>query len=67
MFSGIERPLDAKQWMLDTTDLMKAARIPDENQVEVAKIQLKDMARTWWPAQEAKLDHYLGPVLEGFL
>jgi len=29
---------------------MKAARILDENQVEVAKIQLKDVARTWWLA-----------------
>jgi len=38
VFSGNERPLDAEQWMIDTIDLMKAARISDENQVDVAKI-----------------------------
>ena len=45
-FSGTEKPLDAEQWLIDMTDLLKAARIPGENQVEVAKIQLKDVART---------------------
>jgi len=40
-------PLDAEQWLVDTTDLLKAAWIPEDNQVEVAKIQLKDVARTW--------------------
>ena len=38
------------------TDLLKAAIIPGENQVEVAKIQLKDVARTWWLAEEARLE-----------
>ena len=56
VFSSIERPLDAEQWRMDTTDLMKAARIPDENQVEVAKIQLKDVARTWWLVEEVRLE-----------
>jgi len=45
LFSGTKRPLDVEQWMMDTTDLMKAARISDENQLEVAKIQLKDVAK----------------------
>ena len=35
---------------------MRAARIPDENQVKVAKIQLKDEARTWWLVEEARLE-----------
>ena len=35
---------------------MNAARVPKENQVEVAKIQLKDVARTWWLAEEARLE-----------
>ena len=48
--------MDAEQWLIDTTDLLKAARIPDENQVEVVKIQLKDVARTWWLAEEARLE-----------
>ena len=34
---------------------MKATQIPDENQIEVAKIQLKDVARTWWLAEDARL------------
>jgi len=55
-FSGTEKPLDAKQWLIDTTDLLKATQIPDENQVEVVKIQLKDVARTWWLAEEARLE-----------
>ena len=45
-FSGTKKLLDAEQWLIDTTDLLKAARIPDQNQVEVVKIQLKDVART---------------------
>ena len=46
-FSGTEKPLDAEQWLIDTTDLLKVAWIPNENQVKVVKIQLKDVARTW--------------------
>ena len=59
IFTGSEKPLDAEQWLTDTTDLLNAARVPKENQVEVAKIQLKDIARTWWLAEEARLE---GPV-----
>jgi len=55
-FSCTEKPLDAEQWLIDTIDLLKAAQILDENQVEVAKIQLKDVARTWWLAEEARLE-----------
>jgi len=46
VFSGTEWSLDAEQWLIDTTDLLKIARIPDENQVEMAKVQLRDVART---------------------
>ena len=56
IFTGEERRLDAKQWLIDITHLLKVARVPEENQVEIAKIQLKDVARTWWLAEEAKLD-----------
>ena len=35
--------------------MLKAARVPVDNQVEVAKIQLKDVVRTWWLAEEARL------------
>jgi len=47
IFLGTEKSLDAEQWLIDTTDLLKAVRILDENQVEVVKIPLKDVARTW--------------------
>jgi len=39
----------------NATDLVKATRIPDENQVKMAKIQLKDVARMWWLAEVARL------------
>ena len=55
-FLGTEKTLNTEQWLIDMTDLLKAARIPGENQVEVAKIQLKDVARTWWLAEEARLE-----------
>jgi len=32
--------------MIDIIDLLKAARITEKNQVEMAKIQLRDVART---------------------
>ena len=46
IFTGGEKPLDAEQWLIDTTDLLNAARVPKENQVEVAKIQLKAVSYT---------------------
>ena len=56
VFSRTEKPLDAKQWLIDTTDLMRAAQISDENQVKVVKIQLRDVVRTWWLAKETRLE-----------
>jgi len=56
VFSVTEKPLDAEQWLIDMTDLLKAARIPNKNQMEVAKIQLKDVSRTRWLAEEASLE-----------
>ena len=38
------------------TDLLNVAQVPKENQVEVPKIQLKVIVRTWWLAEEARLD-----------
>ena len=38
IFSGMEKPLDAEQWLVETTNLLEVARVPDKNQVEVAKI-----------------------------
>ena len=56
IFTGGERPLDAKQWLIDTAALLKAARVPEEDQAEIAKIELKNVARNWWLAEEARLD-----------
>ena len=55
MFSGNEKPLQAEQWLTDVENLLKAVRIPETDQVEVVKIQLTDVARTWWLAEEAGL------------
>ena len=38
--------------MDDTTNLLRAARVPEADQVEVIKVQLTDVARTWWLAEE---------------
>jgi len=43
-FVGTEKPLDAKQWLVDMTNLLNAARVPAEDQVEVVKVQLADVA-----------------------
>ena len=50
VFLGVEKLLDAEQWLIDTRDPLKVAKTPKEDQVEVAKIQLKDVAKTWWLA-----------------
>ena len=57
IFSGTEKPLDVEQWLIDTTDLLKEAQIPNENQVKVVKIQLKDVARTWWLTEKVRLEN----------
>jgi len=31
-------------------------KVPNENQVKVAKIQMRDVTRTWWLAEEARLE-----------
>ena len=40
---------------MDTTSLLNVVCIPAEDQVEVVKIQLTDIARTWWLAQDEQL------------
>ena len=36
-------------------DLLTAARIPEANKMEVIKLQLKDVAKSWWLAEAATL------------
>jgi len=42
-----------------STDLLKEAQIFNESQVDMVKIQLKDVARTSWLAEEARLEKLL--------
>ena len=55
-FVGTEKPLDAEQRLVDMTNLLNAARVPKDDQVEVIKIQLTDVAQTWWIAEEERLE-----------
>jgi len=54
-FAGTERPLDAEQWLVDVTNLLSAARVPEADKVEVIRVQLTDVARSWWLVEEARL------------
>ena len=38
------------------TNLLSAARVPKDDQVEVIKIQLIDMVWTWWIAEEERFE-----------
>jgi hypothetical protein len=55
VFTGNEKLLQAEQWLTDTENLLKAARVPEADQVEIVKIQLADIARSGWLAEEARL------------
>ena len=54
-FSGNEKPLAAEQWLLDVANLLQGANIPEAEQVKIMKVQLVDIARTWWAVEETKL------------
>ena len=59
VFSGEESHLDAEQWLIDTENLLVAARVPEADRVDVVKIQLSGIARIWWLAEES---HFSGLV-----
>lgn len=50
-----EGPLEAEQWLTDTVNILDAANVPTADRVKVAKVQLMNVARTWWLAEETKL------------
>ena len=54
-FSSNEKPLAAEQWLLDVTNLLQGANFPEAEQVKIVKVQLVDIARTWWAVEETKL------------
>ena len=54
-FSGNETPLEADQWLIKTEQLLNAAKIPKEDQVDVVSIQLTDITHIWWTAEMERL------------
>ena len=54
-FSGNEDPLESEQWITDMENLLEAANVPIVDYVKVVKVQLTDIARTWWLTEEAKI------------
>ena len=55
VFTGEESHLVAEQWLVDTENLLVAARVPEIDRVDVVKIQLSGVARSWWLAEESHL------------
>jgi hypothetical protein len=55
-FAGTGTALEAEQWIIDVTNLLSAARVPDAEKVDVVRIQLTDVALSWWLTEEARLD-----------
>jgi len=55
VFIGEESHLVAEQWLVDTENLLVAARVPEADRVDVVKNQLSRVARTWWLAEESRL------------
>jgi transposase InsO family protein len=53
-YSGNEGPLESEQWITDMENLLEAANVPAADYVKVVKVQLTDIARTWWQTEEAK-------------
>lgn len=43
-FSRTRTLLGAEEWLIDMKNLLKAARVPAENHVNVVKVQLIDIA-----------------------
>ena len=54
-FSGTGTPLEAEQWLVDMANLLRAAKVPEADQVEAVVIQLEDVARVWWLAEEPRM------------
>ena len=64
IFLGTEKPIDAEQWLINTIDLLKAARIPEENQDTAEGCGQNLMVGRRSKIGEA---HLLGSVFEEFL
>ena len=55
VFIGEENHLDAEQWLVDTENLLGAAQVPEADRVDVVKIQLSGVARSWWLTEKSHL------------
>ena len=53
-FSGNEDLLESEQWITDVENLLEVANVPATDYVKVVRVQLTDVARTWWLAEVAK-------------
>ncbi|XP_020243711.1 uncharacterized protein LOC109821969 [Asparagus officinalis] len=54
-FAGTEGGYEAEMWLQTMDRLLRAAKIPDEDRVDIVQLQLSNIARTWWDAEEEKL------------
>ena len=54
-FAGTGTPLEAEQWLVDMGNLLRAAKVPEADQVEAVVIQLEDIALVWWLAEEPRM------------
>lgn len=48
---SLDLQLEAEYWLAEMEDLLRAVWIPKENKVDGIKIQLTDVARSWWQAE----------------
>ena len=55
VFTGEESHLLAERWLVDTENLLVIARVPEIDRVDVVKIQLSGVARSWWLVEESHL------------
>lgn len=55
IFSRIAGVLEAEQWLVEMKNLLKTTRVLNADKIDVIKIQLADIARTWWQLEENRL------------
>ena len=68
IFTGEKSHLDAEQWLIDTENLLVAARVSEADQVDEVKIQLLGVTHTWWLAEESFVEtRLLGDIFGSIL
>ena len=55
VFTGTEEPLVVEKWLTDMENLLEGANVPEVDRVKMVKLRFTDVARSWWLAEEAKL------------